>query len=313
MTEPLECPSGPSINHPSLWDLKQFEQNWSIFVQTLMKEEASLLIPAARIRRQIEQCETFVEVHSNWQSIDAANRLGAWKRLLVAAEKACRNVLPVCARCGQCCRLGSPTLHLEDLRLLKEGKLPREKLITLRKGEPARSPFDAKPFILSEERIKVAEKQDSSECVFLIPEANQCSIYSERPLQCRAQACWDPLPARDSAEQPFLLRKHIFEGIEVLGEVMAQHENRCSFDSLSAAFEELGASKGENVGKVLELLAFEDHFRGFVSEKFAIPAPYLDLLLGRSFVRMAPLFGFRVVEEGGGARRLVPDSPGAQS
>ena len=307
MTECSEGPSGLSINHPAIWDIDQFEANWSVFLEALMKEEASLLIPSARIRRQIEHCEVFLEVHSNWERMDAPHRLSAWKRLLVAAEEACRTVLPVCVGCGECCRMASPTLHAEDLPLLKGGKIPWERLITLRKGEPVRSPFDGKPFILSEERIKVAEKQGSRGCVFLDSEANRCSIYTDRPLQCRAQACWDPIPARDAAELPFLLRRHIFEGIDLLLEVIAEHESRCGFQSLSEAFEELGRSKGENVGEVLDLLSYEEHFRRFVSDKFKIPPQYLDLLLGRSFGDMAALFGFRVLEEAGGARCLVPE------
>lgn len=312
MSERTQSPSGLSITHPSLWDGERFEANWSVCLETLVKEEASSLIPAARIRRQIEQCEVYLEVRANWESIDPAKRLDAWKRLLVAAEQACRTVLPVCIRCGQCCRMGSPTLHVEDLPLLKEGKIPWEKLIALRKGEPARSPFDGKAFVLSEERIKIAEKDGSRECVFLLSEANRCSIYSDRPLQCRAQGCWDPIPARDTAELPFLHRKHIFEGIGLLLDVIAEHESRCGFHALSQAFEQLGASGGENVEQVLSLFSYEDHFRTFVSEKFQIPPHYLELLLGRSFARMAPIFGFQVLEEADGTRRLVPDTPEAQ-
>ncbi|MDR3568473.1 MAG: YkgJ family cysteine cluster protein [Syntrophobacteraceae bacterium] len=311
MTERIEGPPGQSISHPSLWGIDQFEANWSLFMETLRKEEASLLIPWERIRWQIEHCEVYQEVHSNWETLDPGKRLDSWKRLLVAAEEACRTVLPVCVRCGQCCRMGSPTLHEEDLPLVKEGKIAWEHLIALRKGEPARSPFDEKPFILCEERIKLAEKEGTRECVFLSSEGDRCAIYSDRPLQCRAQGCWDPLPARDTAELPFLLRSHIFEAIEVLLEVIAEHESRCGFQALSQAFEELGRSKGENIEQVLKLLSYEDHFRRFVSEKFGISPQYLDLLLGRSFSRMAALFGFRVLEEPDGSRRLFPEGPGA--
>ncbi|MGC9196182.1 MAG: YkgJ family cysteine cluster protein [Syntrophobacteraceae bacterium] len=313
MTQSPQGSSAPSINHPSLWDIEQFDANWSVFLEALMREEASLLIPAARIRWQIEHCDAFLEVRSSWESLEANNRLGAWKRLLVAAEQACRTILPLCVRCGQCCGMGSPTLHVEDLALLKDGKIPWQKLTTLRKGEPVRSPFDGKPFLLSEERIKVAEKQGSRECVFLITEANQCSIYSERPLQCRAQACWDPMPARDTAQLPFLLRKHIFQGIDLLLEVIAEHENRCSFQSLAQAFEKLGTGKGENIEEVLALLSYEDHFRRFVSEKFTIAPQNLDLLLGRSFAELVPLFGFKVLEELDGSKRLVPETGEAKT
>ncbi|MGC9967543.1 MAG: YkgJ family cysteine cluster protein [Syntrophobacteraceae bacterium] len=299
------------LNHPSAWDVEQFRANWSIFLEALLKEEASSLIPSRRICCQIEQTSAFQEAFSGWEQMSGPHRLDAWKRLLLASEEACRTILPACVQCGECCRLGSPVLHLEDLPLLQSGKIAWDRLITLRRGEPARSPFDGRPFVLTEERIKVREKAGGRECVFFDGEAHRCSIYRERPLQCRAQACWDPMPARDAAEMPFLLRKHIFEGVDLLLEVMAEHESRCGFEGFSDAFEKL--TGGGIVQEVLGLLSYEEHFRVFVSDAFKIPAQNMELLFGRSFIQMTPLFGFKVLEEPDGSRRLIADEPGGQA
>jgi Fe-S-cluster containining protein len=298
-------------NNPSTWDVERFRANWSVFLEALLKEEAGPLIPSRRIRFQIEQTSAFRETSATWEEMDGPHRLDAWKRLLLAADEACRTILPACVQCGECCRMGSPVLHLEDLPLLQSGKIPWDRLVTLRKGEPARSPFDGRPFVLPEERIKVREKPGGRECVFFTAETDRCSIYSERPLQCRAQACWDPMPARDAAEMPFLLRKHIFEGVEVLSEVIAEHESRCGFDALTKAFEKLAAVGSDQ--EVIRLLAYEEHFRLFVRDAFKIPAPNMELLLGRSFILMTPLFGFKVLEEPDGSRRLIPDEPEEQA
>ncbi|MGA2937492.1 MAG: YkgJ family cysteine cluster protein [Syntrophobacteraceae bacterium] len=302
-----------SINHPSAWDIDQFRANWFDFVEALLKEEANLLIPSRRVRWQIEQTPVFQEVVSGWDKMKGSHRLDAWKRMLLGAEEACRTILPACVQCGECCRMGSPTLHLEDLVLLQSGKIPWDQLVTLRKGEPARSPFDGRPFVLPQERIKVREKEGLRECAFLISQIDRCSIYVDRPLQCRAQACWDPIPARDTAELPFLLRDHIFEGVEVLLEIIAEHEARCGFAVLSGTFEELSRSNGGNVQEVLRLLSYEEHFRQFVSDKFKIPARNMELLFGRSFAQMSTLFGFRVAEEPDGTRCLHVDEPGGQT
>ncbi len=310
MTKEQDSVSELSINHPSVWDAGQFRANWCIFLESLLKEEASSLIPSRRIRCQIEQTSTFQSVLADWDGMNGQHRLEAWKRLLAAADEACRTILPACVQCGECCRMGSPVLHLEDLALLGSGKILWEQLITLRKGEPARSPFDGRPFILPEERIKVREKPGGRECVFLDGETDQCSIYLERPLQCRAQACWDPMPAREAAETPFLLRRHIFEGVDLLLEMIAEHENRCGFAALSDAFANL--STGGELRTVLELLSYEEHFRQFVSDKFKIPAQNMELLFGRSFIGMSPLFGFKVLTEPDGSRRLVADEHGDQ-
>jgi len=311
MAKEYERIDEPSLDHPSTWDAGQFRSNWSRFLEAVIKEEAGSLIPFRRLHCQIEQTVVFQEVSAGWEAMNGPRRLDAWKSLLIAAEQACRTILPACVECGECCRRGSPVLHLEDLPLLQSGKIPWDRLVTLRKGEPAHSPFDGMPFVLAEERIKVREKPGGRECVFLDGETDRCSIYSDRPVQCRAQACWDPMPARDAAEMPFLLRKHILEGVDVLLDIIAEHENRCGFATLSDAFEKL-TGRG-SIGEVLELLSYEEHFRQFVSDAFKIPAKNMELLFGRSFIQMTPVFGFKVLVEPDGSRRLIADEPGGQA
>lgn len=296
-----------SSNHPSGWSIEEFRTNWEVFVEAIIAENSSSLVPRKRIRHQIEQTPAFQDMVSRWSKMNGTERLGAWKKLLSAAETSSREILPVCVQCGQCCRTGSPTLQIEDLELLRAGKIEWDQLITLREGEPARSPFEGTPFTLPEERIKLREKPDSQECVFLDSTDDTCTIYADRPLQCRAQACWDPAPARDLSVHPFLLRKHIFEGIDLLLEIIAEYENRCGFGSFTEAFEGLEQKGEEGIEQVLRLMSYEDHFRQFVSEKFNIPPANLELVLGRSFGKLVGLFGFKVIEEPDGGRCLVPE------
>lgn len=295
-----------STNHPSGWDTEQFRENWFAFLESIV-EESSSLVPPRRIRYQIEQTAVFQEVVADWESLNGSQRLDAWKKLLMCAEESSQDILPTCVQCGECCRKGSPTLHAEDIEILREGKIPWEQLVTLRKGEPALSPFDGRPFVLPEERIKIREKEGSQECVFLDEKTERCSIYSDRPLQCRAQACWDPMPARDLAEQPFLLRKQIFEGVDVLLEMISEHDKRCGFEALTEAFEKLQENEGKDIQAIVGLLSYEEHFREFVSGQFKIPLENMELLFGRSFVRMLPLFGYRVEQDAEGNNCIVPD------
>jgi Fe-S-cluster containining protein len=215
--------------------------------------------------------------------------------------------LPVCVQCGECCRNGSPTLHLEDLELLQREVIPWRQLVTLRAGEPAYSPFDAKPFLLPCECIKIREKPGSNRCVFLDDETAQCRIYNDRPVQCRAQACWDPAPARQLSQLPYLTRRDIFREVELLIDIIAQHDQRCSFEKLSGVFTHLAESQGGAIDEALELLAYEDHFRHFFAERLNIPGDTLDLVFGRSFEELAPLFGFRVVTEPDGSHCLMSE------
>ena len=250
----------------------------------------------------------FQETVAEWEKMDSPKRLEAWKGLLVLAENATREILPTCVECGECCRRGSPTLQVDDLEILQSGQIPWEQLYTLRKGEPARSPFDGRPFVLSEERVKIREKEGTQECVFLDSAADRCTIYSDRPLQCRAQACWDPAPAKDLVEQPFLMRKHLFEHVEVLSAIITVHDSRCSFQFLAEALEKLREADEESIQNALRLLSYEEHFREFVSEKFKIPQENIELVFGRSFSKLAGLFGYKVVEASDGSRCLTPDA-----
>lgn len=292
---------------PPGWDLDTLIRNW---VEILGKflDEGEVAIPLKRLRAQVEKSSEYLEITIGWKTMDEPRRLAAWKRLIQATERAGRELLPACVRCGECCRKGSPTLQAEDAELLKQGKIPWSALVTLRKGEPVRSAHHTDLVFLHEERVKVRETNGTRACLFFEEETEGCAIYADRPVQCRAQACWDPAPARQLMDQPFLTRPELLKGVELLLEIIAEHDARCGFPKLHEAFKRLEETRGETVNEVLELLSYEHHYRNFFREKFNIPEDTLDLIFGRSFVALAPLFGFRVEEDADGVRTLFPDA-----
>ncbi len=301
-TDPSEAPRSPAT-----WDLETFRKNLEEHIE-MLREDEETTVPPERLMLQLEQDSEFLEVARNWERLEEARRIDAWKRAVAIADKHAREVVPACLRCGECCRQGSPTLHLEDLELLKAGKMPWDALVTLRRGEPVHSPFQEKLFFLLDERIKVREKPGSHTCRFLEDGGSDCTVYDDRPLQCRAQACWDPTQARELAEQAYLRRADLFADVELLSELIAEHDRRCAFDRLRDAFERLDQTKGESAGEVLELIAYEEHFRGFLQEKLNMPQETLPLVFGRSFAELTALFGFRVETLPDGTRVLVPES-----
>lgn len=222
-------------------------------------------------------------------------------------ERVLREVLPTCVQCGECCRRGSPTLMLDDLEILQTGAIPWNRLVTLRRGEPVRSSFEDKPAILVDERIKLREKPGTRECVLYDETTRQCTVYSNRPMQCRAQACWDPQEARSLENELYLARRDIFKGVELVLDLMAEHDRRCAFDHLNAAFMRLAQNAESALDDVLQLVAFEDHFRSFFADQWKIPPDQLDLVFGRSFTELVSLFGFSVRTEGDGTRCLVQE------
>lgn len=295
-----------AVDYPANWDAEKLRQNWLNHMRSLIAENETP-IPLKRLQYQLEQGTVYHDIMQRWPRMDGSQRLRAWKILLEYSEQAVRDILPTCVQCGECCRKGSPTLHVEDLELLSQGKLSWNQLVTLRQGEPVRSPAKEEIFFLLDERIKVREKPGTQECVFLDDSTDRCTIYVDRPLQCRAQACWDATEAEQLAKQAYLTRRDIFAGVELFFDIITEHHQRCSFAELQNAFKQLEENDGSTIDGLLELLAYEHHFRDFFSQQFNIPQDTLDLIFGRSFSDLAQIFGFRVEQEADGTRRLVPD------
>lgn len=299
---------------PGDWDEAMLKEKFLEFLSRLVQETESNL-PFKRIQYQVEQSVEYADARKLWSKLAPTERLDRWKKLLEKAEGAMKDVLPTCVQCGECCRQGSPTLHQEDLELLQQGRIPWSRIFTLRKGEPVRPPHgenEGKPFFLLDERIKIRERPQGQGCVFLEGESDLCSIYADRPIQCRAQACWDPTQSRELGKGIYLTRKDIFEKVDAVMQIMIEHEKRCSFEALHAAFRQLQENGGEDdIKKFLGLVSYEDHFRNFVSEKFQIPPDHLELVLGRSFTDLMPIFGLKVVQESGSTKCLVADRESA--
>ncbi|MCP4603091.1 MAG: YkgJ family cysteine cluster protein [Proteobacteria bacterium] len=295
-----------STNSPAIWNTEELKENWLAHLESLASE-SSINLSMKRLRYQTEEASSYHEIVDRWSEMNSDKRTQAWEQLLGSCEQNTKEMLPICVQCGDCCRKGSPTLLLEDLELLREEKIPWDQMVTLRKGEPARSPYTDDLFYLPAERIKLRERNGTRTCGFLDDTTGMCNLHIERPIQCRAQACWDPEPARELANEPHLTRRHIFEGMDVLLEMMDEHDRRCSFEQMRNAFEELKQSEGKNIDEVVEFLAFEDHFRHFTAENLKIPENTLDLVFGRSLISMVRLFGFRVDVGEDGTRTLLPE------
>ncbi len=312
MTKSSETSHEPSQRErtfPADWTIETLRTNWMEHLKNVM-QDASVSIPLKRVLHQVERSPVYQEIMARWGDMNGEERLRIWKRLLEESGKAMSEILPICVLCGECCRKGSPTLQLEDLELLKLGRLPWHELFTIRRGQPVHSPFKNEISFLVDERVKVREKAGTQECVFFDHATDQCLVYEDRPAQCRAQACWDPTLAEDLAKQPYLTRRDVFADIELLLDLIEEHDQRCSFSALKNAFERLEPDNAETLDEILNLLAYEDHFRHFLGEQLKIPRENLDLVFGKSLVDLVPLFGFRVVEEPDGSKCLVPDEQG---
>lgn len=288
------------------WDLETLNDKWKECLESMITKKITLL-PMERLKYQAENDPQYKDILGQWETMAADEREKAWDSLMQVATKNMGEMLPVCVRCGICCKQASPTMEQDDLELLREEQIPWENLYAVRVGEPAKSPA-GKPMLLQEERIKVRVKPGTMECVFFDAEDAACTIYHDRPLQCRAQACWDPTQAEELAELTHLTRRNIFGGVDALKDLMDEHDAKCSFDALSDAFDSLSKSEGQTVDQVLDILAYDEHIRNFTVNEVKFPENMLDLLFGRNLSSRVRLFGYKVIQEQDGTRVLVPDA-----
>ena len=204
-----------------------------------------------------------------------------------------------CIRCGDCCLSSTPTLHLDDLSLVRGGAIERRYLYTVRKGELVRDNIQGRMVVISEEMIKVKERGSGSEaCVFYEEGQRACRIYQNRPIQCSALKCWNTEAFMAVMREPKLCRRDLVEDGVTLG-LMEVHEKRCNYGTLEELVKQIPARGDEAIEEILEVLRFDFELRPFFSKKLGLEIDEMDLFFGRSLVETIPMFGLRVVRESG--------------
>ncbi|MFC1610255.1 YkgJ family cysteine cluster protein [Myxococcota bacterium] len=306
------CKGAPMSEDPAAnpdtsarWDVETLQQRWIDLSEQLARDSA-MAIPAIRIRAQADMDGAVSHTIEQWPQLTGDERKTAWVRMQQAAENGSLQIAPMCVRSGDCCRVSSPTLLPDDTDLVRNERIPWHAMMTLRQGELARSPVKNELVVLEEEHIKIRERPGSHACVLFDTERVACTIYDDRPIQCRAQACWDPEPARSLLEQRRLSRRDLFADVQPILVMIEAHDNRCSFASLREVVESLQPTRDENVNRVVNVIAFEDHFRREMANELDIPIAALDLILGRSFTELVRLFGLDVEDGPDGTRTLRP-------
>ncbi len=202
-----------------------------------------------------------------------------------------------CVCCGKCCSESSPSLLKEDTALFLSGVLSYDNTYTLRDGEKIKSKGDGNIYESFVELIKIKDKDGTSVCVFY-KDKEGCSIYENRPSQCRTYKCWAPENLMSGLEEGALKRSDIFGSIDLLMEVMEKHEEKCSYKKLSDAFDSLADGSEDAVEEIMDMLRYDTYIRPFLEEKFNIPQNAMDLILGRPLINTINEFGFKIVKDG---------------
>ena len=273
---------------------------WSFFV-TALKEEArdvlwkvgSTVEPETLLKSVMQDLE---ELGPKPEGEETRTQEEIWKQVRERLLEAAYATRPYCIKCGECCSNGSPTLSISDMNLFESGILGPKDVFTLRKGEIVFDSQIEKSVANEQERIKIREIPEDKTCIFYQKSNRECSIYDQRPTQCRIQECWAPNSDAYTINAP-MTRRRLLEAAGDIWKIIEKHEERCSYEDLSREISRLAATKGQTVENVLEFLSFDHHVREFVSEKLGIGAETLDLLFGRPLKDSLKFYGLTLDEQ----------------
>jgi Fe-S-cluster containining protein len=188
-----------------------------------------------------------------------------------------------CIRCGTCCGRGGPTLHSEDRIFLQKGVLRPTHLFTLRAGELAYHPIKERLIELSDEMIKIKSTDGSSTCTFYDVEQKACSIYEDRPLECRVLKCWDTAEVEGLLMQDLLSRLDLCPKGSVVAEMISAYERSFPPSRLYGLLSEAGSQEGtQQTGPQIEqMVSTDEAFRQKVVEALGLEEDELEFFFGR--------------------------------
>lgn len=253
-----------------------------------------------------ESC--YRELNNTWEEMKPSVRSQKWYELMERFIQIAYSTRQYCLRCGECCRLGSPSLHLEDAELLARGLISTRQIYTLRRGEPVRFNIEGQLGLLPGELIKLKEDQETNHCRFYSAEQKGCGIYDHRPLQCRFQECWNPEALERLWQEKKLTRRDILKSNQDLMELLELHDERCDPKRLNDLFTQLQQSgRMELLDEVLDILRQDLALRSLATTKLNRHKEELDFLLGRPLTEIVRCYGVRVEKDQDGLYHLVED------
>jgi Fe-S-cluster containining protein len=204
-----------------------------------------------------------------------------------------------CKQCGTCCRKGGPALHQEDRQILRTGQIELKHLVTVRKGEMAYSPLTDTLQAIDRELIKTAGRGSDWTCCFFNEQTNTCTIYENRPLECRLLQCWNTAPLKAVINKDTLTRTDIIEPDDPLLEFIGAHEHACPCSrvtSLAADLKET-VDKQPILAELTELVRLDLQIRARAVTAFNIPVAVELFYFGRPvFVLLSP-YGIGIHED----------------
>lgn len=202
-------------------------------------------------------------------------------------------------RCGTCCRKGGPGIHQDDRALIEKGGIPSQFLYTIRRGELVRDNVKGRLMPADSDIVKIKGRDDTWTCVFFDEAEISCTIYNNRPLECRALKCWDTRELEKIYAGRRLTRKDLISGIEGLWDLILDHSARCDYEEIRNLIKDLQSGNSKHARRRLaEIIRYDTEIRELVVSKGGLDPEMLDFLFGRPLIKTLPDYGVQVRRQG---------------
>ena len=199
-----------------------------------------------------------------------------------------------CKRCGTCCKKGGPSFHRQDKDLVENGLILLTDIYTIRKGEPAYDNVNMRNIYADSDIIKIKSRKGTTACIFFDECKNVCRIYSHRPVECRVLTCWDTVEIERIYSKDRLVRKDLLSQIHGLWDLIDDHQNRCSYETLRSLFESVTLNKDKAASEDIRYIVdYDTHIRQLVLEKSHMNPEMMDFLFGRCLEETIKGFGLQ--------------------
>ncbi len=202
-----------------------------------------------------------------------------------------------CQRCGTCCKKGGPAFHHADKHLIEEGVIHSKYLFTIREGELAYDNVRQCLEPAQTDIIKIKKQKDSLTCIFFNEQQSACTIYENRPSECRALKCWDTKALEDLYAKMRLTRKDLISEIEGLWSVIKDHQMRCNYETIQGLVNAIKSKRDAEARKeLIEIIQFDTEIRKLVVTKAGLESEILDFLFGRPLNETLRKFGLKFLK-----------------
>lgn len=203
-----------------------------------------------------------------------------------------------CRRCGTCCAKGGPAFHQVDKALIEKGVIPAKHLYTIRIGEPVMDNVRGEKGFALSEMIKIKGRDGSWTCCFFDDAKCHCTIYDNRPIECRELKCWDTRSLEQIYDKNRLNRKDLLSDVKDLWVLIEEHERLCPYGRLNEFLVPASQHNETAADAVLSMVAYDMHLRDVLVEKGGVDSEMTDFLFGRPLTETIKAFGVRVEQNG---------------